>query len=72
MWLPECGSPSETSSWKAPGLKAVPTMILLIEEDRKMTLGNKITLYIPHMVTAVLNQYCKISRECFSRIINTL
>lgn len=41
---------------ESPCLKAVAVTILLIREARKLTLGNRITLYIPHMVTAVLNQ----------------
>lgn len=41
---------------KSPCLKTVAATILLVQEARKLTLGNRITLYIPCMVTAVLNQ----------------
>ena len=37
-------------------LKAVAATVLLIQEVRKLTLGQKITVYVPHMVATVLEQ----------------
>uniref|UniRef100_A0A8B9ND86 Reverse transcriptase RNase H-like domain-containing protein n=1 Tax=Accipiter nisus TaxID=211598 RepID=A0A8B9ND86_9AVES len=37
-------------------LKAVASTVLLIQETRKLTLGQKITMYVPHMVDTVLQQ----------------
>jgi len=34
----------------------VAATVLLIQEARKLTLGQKITVYVPHAVTAVLEQ----------------
>ncbi|XP_050769787.1 uncharacterized protein LOC127027997 [Gymnogyps californianus] len=37
-------------------LRAVAATILLIQEARKLTLGQKLTVFVPHAVTAVLEQ----------------
>ncbi|XP_009324031.1 PREDICTED: protein NYNRIN-like [Pygoscelis adeliae] len=37
-------------------LRAVAATVLLIQEARKLTMGQKITVYVPHMVTTVLDQ----------------
>lgn len=37
-------------------LKAVAATVLLIQEARKFTLGQNITVYVPHMVITVLEQ----------------
>ncbi|RLV63439.1 hypothetical protein DV515_00018270 [Chloebia gouldiae] len=39
-----------------PCLRAVAATVLLIQEARKLTLGRKIDVYVPHMVMAVLEQ----------------
>ncbi|XP_068856810.1 uncharacterized protein [Aphelocoma coerulescens] len=40
-----------------PGcLRAVAATVILIQEARKLTLGKHITVYVPHMVIAVLEQ----------------
>ncbi|KAK4816189.1 hypothetical protein QYF61_012654 [Mycteria americana] len=40
-----------------PGcLCAVAATVLLIQEDRKLTIGQRIIVYVPHMVTSVLEQ----------------
>ncbi|RMC04062.1 hypothetical protein DUI87_19399 [Hirundo rustica rustica] len=44
-----------SSGW--PGcLQAVAATVLLIQEARKLTLGRKLEVYVPHMVIAVLEQ----------------
>ncbi|RMC16921.1 hypothetical protein DUI87_06176 [Hirundo rustica rustica] len=44
-----------SSGW--PGcLRAVAATVLLIQEARKLTLGRKLEVYVPHMVIAVLEQ----------------
>jgi len=37
-------------------LRAMAAMVLLIQEARKMTLGQKMVVYVPHMVITVLEQ----------------
>lgn len=40
-----------------PGcLRAVAATVLLIQEGQKLTMGQKITVYVPHVVTTVLDQ----------------
>lgn len=37
-------------------LRAVAATVLLIQEARKLTMGKRMTVYVPHMVVAVLEQ----------------
>ncbi|RMB97595.1 hypothetical protein DUI87_25959 [Hirundo rustica rustica] len=47
----------DTVSAGWPGcLRAVAATVLLIQEARKLTLGRKLEVYVPHMVIAVLEQ----------------
>ncbi|XP_027763179.1 uncharacterized protein LOC114070137 [Empidonax traillii] len=47
----------DTVSGGWPGcLRAVAATVILIQEARKLTLGRHITVYVPHMVIAVLEQ----------------
>ena len=47
----------DTVSQGWPGcLRAVAATVLLIQEAQKFTLGQKITVYVPHMVATVLEQ----------------
>ena len=48
-------SKQHSKGWPAC-LRAVATTVLLIQEARKLTLGQKLTVFVPHAVTAVLEQ----------------
>jgi len=37
-------------------LRAVAAMVLLIQEARELTMGQKMVVYVPHMVVTVLEQ----------------
>lgn len=39
-----------------PCLRAVAATVMLIQEARKLTMGRHIDVYVPHMVTTVLEQ----------------
>ncbi|KAK4811225.1 hypothetical protein QYF61_022122 [Mycteria americana] len=62
LGLPDLAKPFElfqldnvSKGW--PGcLRAVAATVLLIQEARKLTMGQKITVYVPHMVISVLKQ----------------
>ncbi|XP_009079402.1 PREDICTED: uncharacterized protein LOC103808373, partial [Acanthisitta chloris] len=46
-----------SAGWPAClSLRAVAATVILIQEDRKLTMGRNIDVYVPHMVTTVLEQ----------------